>query len=214
MEHGGFLDTRKPQPLTLGLIIAGHVAVLTALILAPGEKIIPITWLPTHVFLVPEKPTPPEVRPQPQFPKTQNARPIDNPAKPDVIVPTKGPEVIQISTEPPLIGRGGTAGPLNPPTFEPVKTVATMDPSAAGRFQPDYPLSLIRAGIEGAATVRVLIGTDGRVKQVEMVSATDPAFFDATRKQALRYWRFRPATTDGTPTESWRVMTVKFHLES
>jgi protein TonB len=91
---------------------------------------------------------------------------------------------------------------------------ATIDPSATGRFQPDYPLSLIRAEIEGTATVRILIGTDGQVKQVVLVSATNPAFFDATRKQALRYWRFRPATTDGSPTESWRVMTVKFHLES
>ena len=89
-----------------------------------------------------------------------------------------------------------------------------MDPAAMARFQPSYPSPLVRAGIEGAVTVRVLIGSDGRVKSVELVRATDPAFFEATKAQALRYWRFSPATTDGTATESWRTMTVKFKLES
>ena len=68
---------------------------------------------------------------------------------------------------------------------------------------------MIRAEMEGFATVRVLIGTDGRVKQVE---ASDTAFLDATRKQALSKWRFLPATRDGEPVESWREMTVRFQL--
>jgi protein TonB len=66
--------------------------------------------------------------------------------------------------------------------------------------------------MEGFATVRVLIGTDGRVKQVEAVKASDPAFLDATRKQALAKWRFLPATRDGEAVESWREMTVRFQL--
>jgi len=45
-------------------------------------------------------------------------------------------------------------------------------------------------------------------------TATDAAFFEATRTQALRHWRFQPATRDGIPVESWRTMTVKFKLES
>ena len=71
---------------------------------------------------------------------------------------------------------------------------------------------MIRAEMEGFATVRVLIGTDGRVKQVEAVKASDTAFLDATRKQALSKWRFLPATRDGEPVESWREMTVRFQL--
>ncbi|TAJ41295.1 MAG: energy transducer TonB, partial [Chitinophagaceae bacterium] len=48
---------------------------------------------------------------------------------------------------------------------------------------------------------------------VEMVSAAHPGFFEATRKQALRYWKFRPATRDGVATESWRTMTVRFTIQ-
>jgi periplasmic protein TonB len=42
--------------------------------------------------------------------------------------------------------------------------------------------------------------------------ADRPDFFDTTRDQALRKWRFTPATEDGTPVESWREMTVKFEM--
>jgi protein TonB len=119
---------------------------------------------------------------------------------------------VDIDTRPVTTTTGAT-DPITPTSLPPVFVSATMDPAAAGRFQPEYPASLARAEIEGVVTVRVLIGADGRVKQVDLVSATDPAFFEATRKQALRYWRFRPATSDGTPAESWRTMTVRFRLQ-
>lgn len=211
MEHEGFLDTRKPKPFTFGLIVAGHVAVLAAIIMPPAETFVRITWLPTKLINIPQTTPPPEIRQKSSTSRTAN--PIDHPTKLVPTQPQQDGNPIVIDVPPLTTGAGGTET-LNPPKFEPVTTTATIDPSAAGRFQPDYPLQLVRADVEGSATVRVLIGTDGHVKQVEMVSATDPAFFDATRKQALRYWRFRPATSDGTPTESWRTMTVKFRLQS
>jgi protein TonB len=61
-------------------------------------------------------------------------------------------------------------------------------------------------------TIRVLIGTDGRVKAVEKVRTASDAFFRATESQALRHWRFKPATLDGKPVESSKVMTVHFRL--
>ncbi len=61
--------------------------------------------------------------------------------------------------------------------------------------------------------MRVLVGADGRVRQVERVSATSDAFFMATESQALRRWRFKPGTRDGVAQEAWRVMTVTFRLE-
>ncbi len=62
-------------------------------------------------------------------------------------------------------------------------------------------------------TVRVLIGVDGRVKQIERVDATSDAFWNAARTQALSRWRFRPATRGGVPEEAWRTMTLRFVLE-
>ena len=61
--------------------------------------------------------------------------------------------------------------------------------------------------------IRVLIGTDGRVKQVERVSAASDAFFAAAEHQALTKWRFKPATSDGTPIEQWKTMSLRFELQ-
>jgi protein TonB len=62
-------------------------------------------------------------------------------------------------------------------------------------------------------TVRIVIGADGRVKQVEKLKATSDAFFRATEQQALRHWRYKPATLDGKPVESRTTVTVRFRLD-
>jgi protein TonB len=96
------------------------------------------------------------------------------------------------------------------PVAEPVRKEATM--LASSELQPPYPASEERAENEGSVTVRILIGTDGRVKSVEKVRGANDAFFRATEQQALRHWRFRPATVDGRPVESRKTITVHFRL--
>ena len=89
---------------------------------------------------------------------------------------------------------------------------ALRDTRYARDFQPDYPIGKLRLEIEGSVTVRVLVGTDGRVRQVEILNATDPDFARATEKQALKAWRFKPATRDGVPVEDWQTLTVRFDM--
>ena len=108
-------------------------------------------------------------------------------------------------------GSGGTT--VDPPAAAPVIVGPSVDPRYAGDLQPSYPSAEQRLGRDGRVTVRVLVGTDGRVRQVERVSATSDAFFAATQAQALRRWRFRPGTRDGVAQEAWRTMTVTFRLE-
>ncbi len=102
------------------------------------------------------------------------------------------------------------ADPPAPPKF----VLADLDPRFAGAFQPDYPAREQRGGIEGAAKVRVLIGIDGRVKAVELVSTDSRGFFEETKRRALAKWRFKPATRGGVPEESWKVMTVRFEIKN
>ncbi len=208
MTNGGYLEARKTKPIGLILIVGAHAAALTAIALAPPDTITPITYFNSVVDSI-RKPKPPE--PDIPLPEPHQSRPT-TPTDTERVVDLdigKGP----ILTELPRVPDAGPIEPVNL-VAEPVFRAATMDPGALGRFQPGYPSALVRAGIEGFATVRVLIGGDGRVKTVELVNATDPAFFEATRLQALRYWRFIPATRDGIAGESWRTMTVKFKLES
>ncbi|WP_238147137.1 energy transducer TonB [Rhizorhabdus dicambivorans] len=133
------------------------------------------------------------------------------PTTTEPIVKAGGDPVLTFDPTPPP--RTEPLPPAIPAIPDPVFITATIDPAAMPRFQPDYPPELIRADIEGTATVRVLIGVDGRVKSVELVSAAHPGFFEATRRQALRYWKFKPATRDGIAVESWRTMTVRFNIQ-
>lgn len=131
-------------------------------------------------------------KPTPHGPTTDNGSTVvgEGP-RPEIIKPGPGPDIV-----------------IDPPQPQLVRTVAML--ASRGVAQPPYPRSLQADGIEGIAIVRVLVATDGRVKAVEVVRADDPLFFEATRDHALRKWRFKPATEDGRPIESWREMTVRF----
>lgn len=106
---------------------------------------------------------------------------------------------------------GGTA--VIPEPAKPAVMVGpSIDPHYAGYFQPPYPSDEIRAGNAGRVSVRVLIGVDGRVKDIEKLSAASDSFWEATRRQALAKWRFKPATRDGVAYETWKTMNVSFVL--
>ena len=109
-------------------------------------------------------------------------------------------------------GSGPVAPPADPPKLAPVMVQPGVDPRYAADLQPVYPAGERRAEREGRVVVRVLIGTDGRVKQVERVSATNDAFYRATLERALAKWRFTAGTRDGVAVEAWRTMTLRFVL--
>lgn len=123
---------------------------------------------------------------------------------------------IEQDTGPMLDGTGGdditetVREIIKPPT--PIFKAATRDPRFARNFQPDYPVGMLQREIEGLVTIRVLIGSDGRVRQAQVLSATEPDFARATERQALKAWRFKPAMRDGVPVEDWQTLTVRFDI--
>ena len=101
--------------------------------------------------------------------------------------------------------------PPPPPPPLPVRRAAQID--ASSRLQPPYPATELRAQRDGRVQVRVTIGPDGRVTDIALLSATSDAFWLVTREQALRHWRFRPATVDGRPVQDTKVMSLVFRIE-
>jgi periplasmic protein TonB len=75
---------------------------------------------------------------------------------------------------------------------------------------PVYPDVARSAGIEGTVLVRVLVGKDGRVKDVIHIDGPD-ALKDAAETSA-RTAVFRPALMDHEPLEVWVMMPVTFKL--
>lgn len=75
---------------------------------------------------------------------------------------------------------------------------------------PVYPEVVRAAGVEGTVLVRVLVGKNGRVKDVIVIDGPE-----ALRKPAIDCARtavFRPAQVDHKPLEVWVNMPVTFKL--
>jgi protein TonB len=213
MNQGGFFEPKGISPTSLTIVIAIHAAALTALALSKTDFVSQEFKRTKVVFIpIPDEPKqvepPTQVDPQPAQPVRASV-PVAQP--PIVDLPISGPR-IETSPTPtiPTLPPGPTIT-LDPPP-DPVRLDAQFDPRFGDRLQPPYPLSEQRMGAEGRVTLKVLIGTDGRVKAVRQIAAASPAFFEATEKHALRNWRFKPATVDGKPVESWKQMTVRFEL--
>lgn len=212
----------NPAALAMALTINGGIIALMATIGAATYTRLPGPVL--TAYPVPADPPPPppddpkpldQAKPAPQSPPFARKPPTDNSKSPNTVTTTD-----TISDQPPPLTLGDPMGrdtgadpkpqPLPPP---PVLTGIEFDQRYAGSFQPDYPSREQAQGHEGVVTLRVLVGIDGRVKEVEQVRATSPAFFEATKRQAIRAWRFKPATRDGVPYPEWKTVTARFVIQ-
>jgi protein TonB len=167
---------------------------------------------------IPIVPPPPEIVPDTP-PKADSKTRIEQATPPDTVVkvPT-GDSVPRMPDIPitPLPGDGGTGIiplPELPPIPAPVLVEPQIDARTVRAFQPDYPGAMIRLNEEGKVTVRVTIGADGRVTDIERLSASNDAFWVVTERHARKAWRFRPATRDGVPVGGTKILTVYFKLE-
>lgn len=218
-----YADQARPQrPFGMAAAIAVNGSIIAAIMLSPmvvnPPSVKPRT---TTVFVDRETPPPEPVTEDPAKPKQHSQ--IFVPPSP-VAIPIKA-DPIRISEDPvaPDAGPGpGTAdtGKGEAPDFTikvdpplpPVFSGAKRDMRYAKDFQPSYPSSLLVREIEGSATIRVLIGTDGRVREAIIVSATHPDFGKAAARQALKAWRFKPAMRGNEPVEDWVTIPVTFQI--
>lgn len=218
LPRNSYGSDARHHPVAALFAVGLPAALVVAVALSPMIiEMVPKSEPMTGTLIKLQKPPPPE--PQP------DAKPQHQPTK-TVIAATDSP-LPPVSQDPPVgridepyvppAGTGtGTTVPqvIDPPAQPPKLVLARLDERYAGLFQPDYPAREQRAGIQGVAVVRVLIGTDGRVKAVELVSTDDPAFFEATKRRALAKWRFKPATRGGVAEESWKEMRVRFEIKN
>ncbi|WP_419809352.1 energy transducer TonB [Sphingomonas sp.] len=202
--------------LTLSVGIVGGLVAIAMLSPTVIEHVRNEHVLRTYIVPEPTKPPPPDPQPKTEPLVHQQPTRIDPPlpiietppvtdfrVTPLVPVPIPGPGVIE----------GPDSGVVIDPPRPPQPVLVAARPDARVDFQPTYPAEERRAGNEGVVTLRVLIGVDGRVRQVERVAAASEAFWRVTQDRALSKWRFSPATRDGVPYEVWRTMTVRFRLE-
>lgn len=69
------------------------------------------------------------------------------------------------------------------------------------RIEPEYPASAAEFGASGTIVVRVLVGTDGAVRDAEVIQSFGNPACEKAALDAARQWQFEPATKDGAPFE-------------
>jgi len=185
-----------------------------------------------------------EVRPTPPLDRTQQPRPTpvvepdDTPPSPVVraMMQPLRPTEFRV---PPEIERPRAPTPEGPPEpqpsrkVKPDKTDAPLGPRPSPSSLasdgsdveelptgsvtnpiPPYPAELLAARIEGKPTLRVLVGANGRAKEVTVHRSSGyRAFDESARDTVLRRWRFIPAKRKGVAVDCEVLVPVVFYME-
>jgi protein TonB len=217
-SRSGYSSQRSPGAMAAAVALNGGIIALLIAIPLTIDRVYRDPPLRIHDVPLDRVPPPEPDRPKPKPDAKDIRKPVaDASPRPTAVDPIiglgrAGPDIaLSDFTFPDMVDRA-TATRTDPPP-PPLIVKARPDPRYAATFRPDYPPAMRREGLEGSATVRVTIDEHGRVVAVELVRATNPAFFEETKHQALKSWHFLPATRDGAAIRSEQVMTVQFRLE-
>lgn len=75
---------------------------------------------------------------------------------------------------------------------------------------PAYPDALRRDGVSGMVAVRILVDEAGNVTECE-VAKSSRAEFEGPALNAIRQWKFKPASKGGTAVRSRLVVPIAFN---
>jgi len=84
-----------------------------------------------------------------------------------------------------------------------------LQPMKIADVKPRYPERLQATGTGGVVTLEALIGTDGTVRDVRVVTSADPDL-DHAAMEAVRQWEFSSTILNCTPIEVPMAITVNF----
>lgn len=82
-------------------------------------------------------------------------------------------------------------------------------------LDPTYPIDAARGGQEGWVDVRFIINEQGKVVDPHVVSSTGVKSLEKEALNAIKHWRYEPATLNGQPFElSENYATLAFFLSN
>jgi protein TonB len=113
---------------------------------------------------------------------------------------------------------GRETGPRPPqpvieaPSRPAVIRMTTIDPAMLRhRVEPVYPKLAQQIHKEGRVELRAIIGTDGTIRSLQIVSG-DPLFYISAR-EAVEQWLYKPTVLNGKPVEIDTFITVVYVMQ-
>jgi len=109
----------------------------------------------------------------------------------------------------------GQADP-GPPAANDLPTAPVdSDPTALAyltRTRVAYPREAIALHQQGTVILRVLVGSDGLPRTIEIDRSSGSRSLDNAARDAVRRWTFQPGTRNGVATALWARVPIKFDL--
>jgi TonB family protein len=107
----------------------------------------------------------------------------------------------------------GPVGPSQPQMPKPLRVGGNIKvPTKTLDVKPTYPKSMRDAGREGVVPIEAVIGPDGTVTSVRVLTAQVHPDFAIAAADAVRQWKFTPTLLNGAPVEVVMKVSVEFRL--
>jgi TonB family protein len=106
-----------------------------------------------------------------------------------------------------------TKGPSQPQPAQRIRVGGNIRvPRKLVDVRPVYPPTMREAGREGIVPIEAIIGTDGSVTYLRVLSAQVHPDFAIAASDAVRQWRFSPTLLNGSPVEVVMRVSITFNL--
>lgn len=220
-----YADQQMSGNRVIAIIIVALIHIALGYLLITGLAVDAVKGVVERVTTIDvEEPPPPEPEDEPPPPED-----IPETAPP----PVAPPPPINIAPAPPPLRTTPTIPPPAPPALR-IPPPAPPAPPAprpappsqargaspdglsrwAARIQGDYPSSALRREEQGTVTMRITIGTNGRVEACTVTgSSGSSALDDAACRGMQRYARYNPAlNAAGNPISDTTTQSIRYVL--
>lgn len=203
----------------IAIVVVLHVIVAWGIINGLGKRMITKMQEAVETKIIEEvKPPPPPETPPPPPPPEMKAPP------PPFIPPVE----VQVQQPPPVQNTIAVSSQAKPqstdlqrtppaPPAQPAKASGPSKTPAVVNFdtcaKPEYPKSSLRNEETGTSTITFLIGADGSVKDSKITKSSGFRDLDKAAQGALGKCRFKPATENGQPVETWQPVAYDWRLD-
>jgi periplasmic protein TonB len=109
-------------------------------------------------------------------------------------------------------GDAATAARVTSNAAERVDISANASEIVTTPVRPDYPLLARQMKVQGSVVLQVLIGKDGIIQNLRVVSG--PRILAGAAEDAVRQWHFKPHVEGGEAVETQAKITVNFTIST
>ena len=85
-------------------------------------------------------------------------------------------------------------------------------PVLVTEVKPRYPPEAMRAKVQGAVELQLVVATDGSVDRIRVLKSVDPQSLDAAAVAAAKQWKFKPGKLSEKAVPVAIVVVMEFCL--